>query len=232
MRRGAAVQPAGLAGLVAVALCALPSPGSGQARLAGVVSDTAGEALGGVAVTLHRLTQEGGANVAVDTTTAEGRFAFELTDASPETVHFAAVRVQGVLFVGPLFNGPAPPADYRISIESGHLPGSIVMADGAVLDPGAAPGPDAAPLAGAAAGPEPPSAKVALGVVLLVTGVLLAGVAWLLGRRRELDRRELLVELAELEEWLAGQDATEAGHADALRERDLLRRRLARALPS
>lgn len=185
-----------------------PSP-----RLDGLVVDDAGTPVPGAPVLLHRLTDASGAGVGMDTTDAQGRFSLSL-EGGAGAVHFAAVRNEaGTLFVGPVFNGTDAPEDYRIVVRGDAPPGAVVMPDGSILPPVGGGTPAGRP-AERSVGPEPPSRAATAAVFVLVTALLVAGLLWLRRRQRRRERREVLVELASLEE----QHATLATPDPAPRE--------------
>ena len=212
MRRLRSVRPsrvawdAATAFLVAAAVLVAAAPAAGQdapIRLEGVVSGAAGEPVAGAPVLLHRLDGASGATVAADTTDAAGAFSLELGEIGPEAVHFAAVRHAGTLFVGPVFEGTAIPSTYRIVVREGAPEGAVVMADGSILPSMGGGGAAPAARTPVPLGPEPPSPYL----TLLVIGVVLAALMLLALRMRDRrslrERRELLLELAHLEETAA-----------------------------
>lgn len=184
---------------------------SGQSgELGGRVIDASGSPVPDAAVVLHRLEEQGGRDLAADTTTTDGRFAFQVPDGPADAIHFAAVRYEEALFVGTFFRADdLPLGEYVIRVDSLARAGAVVMPDGSVIPPSGPGGfPGAGGTAGAGSGsgservtgPEPPSRVLTAGVLglLVVSGGAILLLARDRGRRRR--RRQLLIELANLEE--------------------------------
>lgn len=204
-----------------------PTPSAAQApTLQGVVVDETGAPVPDAAVLLHRLSDAAGGAVGTDTTDAGGRFGFSLEGAG-EAVHFAAVRDDaGTLFVGPIFNGTDAPADYRIVVRDDAPAGAVIMADGSILPPVGGAGPPAGAGQAPASTPEPPPPLATAAIFVFVLALMAGALLWLRRGHRRGERRELLLELATLEE--RGDAADREGFE---RERASLRERL-RDLPA
>ncbi|HEX7117381.1 MAG TPA: hypothetical protein VF212_01250 [Longimicrobiales bacterium] len=155
---------------------------AGRARLSGRVVDAEGRPVPGVAVSVHRVSRAGGAELARTTVGPDGRF--ELTfDAEGEGTYFAATRYEGGLYVGAMFRDPGEaPADYVITV--GRDP--VAVAAGPATTGSAAPPP----------APNPWPLLLLVGAIG-AAAVVLPLASW---RRRPRALRALLHELAELEE--------------------------------
>ncbi len=193
-------------------LLGVAAPLSGQSgELEGRVIDASGSPIPDAAVVLHRLEDQGGRDLAADTTTPEGRFTFQVPDGPADAIHFAAVRYQEALFVGTFFRtDDLPVGEYVIRVDSLARAGAVVMPDGSVIPPSGPGGfPGAGGTAGAGSGsgsdgattgPEPPSRLLTAAILGLL--VVSGGAILLLARDRDRRRRrrQLLIELATLEE--------------------------------
>ena len=132
-------------------------------------------------VSLHRVTGSGGNTLATDTTDADGRFVLPLGPPTEgDGVLFVATRYEGKLYIGDTFRGD-PPAGYALRVGAGATPIELGT-------PASTPAP--------AAPPETNRAGIA---VLLVSAILLGGIFFLAMRRRAGSGRQLLVEIAELD---------------------------------
>lgn len=132
-------------------------------------------------VSLHRVTGSGGNTLATDTTDADGRFVLPLgAPAGNDGVLFVATRYEGKLYIGDTFRNDPPPG-YALRVGPGATP--------IELGTSASPPPAAAPTRTNRAGIT----------VLLVSAILLGGIFFLAVRRRAVSGRQLLVEIADLD---------------------------------
>jgi len=195
--------------LLILAVAALPATLAAQGpRLQGEVIDQSGAPVGGVAVSVHRVTEAGGAEVGRAVTDAEGRFTIELDAAPADGVYFAATRFEGNLYMGEVFRGLSEvPAEYRIVIGSGGIAG----------------GPAVTP-------PPPPSTGRGIGVLLIfaAAGVAAVSIPFLRSRRDPRAARGILAEIAVLDEEFASrpESARARGEAEYRAARAALRARL------
>lgn len=222
MRARAAV--AVLSGLLAFLATghALAVPTAAQ-EIAGVAMDSAGRPLTGVPVALHRVGGGlGGATVASATTGDEGRFRFEI-EAVDSAVYFVAMRHDGLMYIGPMARGGVERVtDYVIQAAPETEAGAVASALS-----GVPPAPMTAPV-GAPGRPGQTPDAVGTGAAWLVAILALVVAAIFLATApgyRTRRRRELVIELARLENRLAAEPGSEA-EADR-RRRDALRERLA-----
>lgn len=102
--------PARLLALIVVSASGAASPSDGNAQeLRGRVARPDSTAVVGVAVELHRVSEESGALVDSTVTDASGRFTFVLApDADPATIFLAGARHDGVLYWGPPVHASDP----------------------------------------------------------------------------------------------------------------------------
>lgn len=210
----------GLVLLGAAALLA-GTPALRAQEIAGVAVDSAGRALPEVPVALHRVGGGAGASVAAATTDAEGRFRFSI-EVADSAVYFVAMRHEGRLYIGPPARGGAEP------VTGYMLRASPETEAGAVAS--ALSGGGARPLTGAGQRPPPapasgPGAGAAWLVLLLAVVMAVVYLTTSPGYRRR-RRRELVMELARLENRLAAA-GPEADTAADRQRRDALRERLA-----
>lgn len=180
----------------------------------GVVVDPEGDPVPGLAVALHRVGDEGGAQVALGETDAEGRFAIPVALPADSAIYFATTRYNGRLHVGTPFRGPiADAGEQLISLNAAENP------------------PVGAP--GAGATPPQQEPRAGLGEWLpwillpLLTFALLV-IHWRRSRQAPAVRRALLAQLAELEESHASSPEPMEGEplARYQRERAGLRARI------
>ncbi len=171
--------------------------------LVGRVIDAEGRAVADLAVSVHRVSQTGGEEVARSTTDADGRFELAFDTKSPGT-YFVATRYEGGLYVGPMFR------------ELDEAPDDYVLVVG--RDPIAI---GAGPAGATAPPPAPPTWPLLLLIGAIGAGVVIFPVV----ARRNGPRavRTLLHELAILEERRAAGRIGDAEYADA---RAVLRERL------
>lgn len=157
-------------------------------RLRGQVTDPAGLPVAGITVSLHRVSEGGGAEVGRALSDAEGRFEIELDPDLADGIYFAATRFDGTLYMGEPFRTVAEaPSDYRVVIGSGGVAGGPAVQAG-----------------------EQPTEPQGLGVVLIFValGVAAVGIPLWRSRRGPHAVRGVLVELAELDEHFAAQPGT------------------------
>jgi hypothetical protein len=192
------------------------TPAAAQETLRGRVADASDSPLPGAVVLLHAVTDDAGTELDRDTADAQGRF--ELSYAFEEgPLYFVATRVDGEIFMAEPFRDP--PAD------------EIVLRAGAGVEPLRMGGLDeAGPVSTPVAGETDDSGHAGWWVAL-IGAVIVGGVAWLVhrSRRRAPRARELLLEIARLDETNAGA-AGAASDAGYRARREELRARLIEAL--
>src|SRR5690606_22744759 len=202
--------------LVLAAAFASARPVRGQEiGFQGRVIDPSGAPVAGIVVALHSVEGRDGALIAEATSGEDGTFSFNLTGVADSAVFFAATRYQGELYVGAPFKLPGPPgAEYAIVV-----------------------GADPAQIAGSL-GASRPGMRAGGGQVAVLPFIALLGAGGaviLLGlqaferlRAGSDPQREVLLEIALLDERFAGQEASlEAAAREAyLRRRQALRARL------
>lgn len=204
-----------VAGGLLFLLLATPAAAQDRVTIRGRVADASDNPIAAAVVLLHAIGDDSGREVTRDT--ADDNGAFELAFAIEEgALYFVATRVEGNIFMSEPFRDEPP--------------GELVLRAGAGVEPlqldGMTPGAATQPVV-AERGSETGRALV----WVLVIGAAVAGlVAWVVarGRRRAPRARELLLELARLDE----AHAASAGQPDATyrARRDELRGRLAEAL--
>jgi hypothetical protein len=207
-----------LAVLLAAGLGSTGIPAAGQA-LDGVALGPDGSALDGVPVVLHRVGGGGGAFVATETTDPEGRFRF-LLESADSAVYFAALRYEGRMYIGPAVQGGGaePITDYLLRVEPGAEAGAVASA----LSGNAPTPPAALPAGRGAADSSDTGALLLVGLLALTAAAIFLLAA---PRYRRQRTRDALIELAELENRLAGDDVEDRARLEA--ERDRQRERLA-----
>lgn len=170
----------------------------------------------GLDVALHRVTPEGGANIDEATTDDDGRFTFAVKFSMADSaVYFAAVRMDDELYVGtPIREVPAEP--YVIRVGPGAA--SVPMGGAGPVNGMAAPPPEQG-------GSNTGTLAVFLVIGLGILGVVVYAMAHTLGSGPD-RRRELLVELAALEEAMAGEALSDEERTAHNERRALLRGRL------
>lgn len=178
-----------------------------------------GEPLTAVPVVLHRVGGGGGAFVATDTTTPEGRFRFAL-DQGDAAIYFVALRYGDRMYIGPAVeSGGDPVTGYVLRVEPGSEAGAVASA----LSGQGVTGPP--PRTPARTGP----ASSDTGAFVLVGLLALAAVAAFIiagPRYRQRRMRQSLIQLATVENALAdpvGDEDRERLQAT----RDRLRKQLA-----
>lgn len=176
--------------------------------LRGRVVDPEGRPVAGITVTLHHVTEGGGAEVGRALSDQAGTFAIEASEEAAGGVYFAATRFEGALYMGtPLRSFAEAGDDYRIVIGEGGFAG------------------------GPAVG-QPSGSGGGQGWVVLLLLALLGGAAVVIplrrARRGPLALRSILSELAELEEGHARRtaEARQAAEGEYQELRDALRARL------
>jgi hypothetical protein len=205
---------------VAVLAAWMVPAGAWAQELTGVALGPDEAPLAGVPVVLHRVGGGGGAFISTDTTDAEGGFRFELEPAGAD-VYFAALRYEGSMYIGPAVEaGGEPVTGYILRVEPGSEAGAVASA---LAQPG--PMPAAAQPAQAAGGGGESDLWAFFLVGLLAVG---AAAAFLFAapRYRHRRTRDALVQLATVENALAGPDA-DADRARLEATRDRLRKQLA-----
>ena len=209
-------------GLLALAgglfsLILIAAPAAAQETLRGTVLDGADSPIGGAVVLLHAVSDDSGTELDRDTAGADG--SFELRYEFEEgPLYFVATRVDGEIFMAEPFR--EPPASGEIVLRAGEGVEPLDMGGMDAEAPGAAP----------AATPIRESGSGAVWVVIIAAAIF-AIVAWLIARsrRRAPRARELLLEIARLDEThaTAGAGASDEGYRTRRAE---LRARLAEAL--
>lgn len=207
---------ASASGLLSLLLIATPLVAQDSTTVVrGRVADGADIPLDGAVVVLHAMSGESGVEVARDTANAAGEFELRY---SPQggSLYFLATRIAGDIFMGEPFR-EAPV-------------GAIVLRAGPGVEPlRFAGGQPADSRVGAAAPVEDTAHR---GWWVAVIGAMILGfVAWLVhrGRRRAPRARELMLEIARLDE--ARADAAGTGSDESYRTRRAeLRARLVEAL--
>lgn len=216
------VRRVGRAAIIALAVAAaLHDPGTAAAQqLTGTALGPDGQPLSGTPVILHRVGGAGGAFVDTDTSDADGRFRFTLTADS--AIHFAALRFDGRIYIGPAAQGGREVTDYVIEVAPANEAGAVASAlSGSEAAP---PAPRAGLPSGASARGAPEvGALVLLGLLALAAAGIFLVAAPRYRRRRTLNG---LIELAAVENELAGAESGEArNRLEATRDR--LRKQLA-----
>jgi len=153
--------------------------------LRGAVTDPAGLPVGGITVSLHQVSESGGAEVGRALTDSDGRFEIPIDESAllAQGVFFAATRFDGVLFMGDPFRSlDEMPTDYRIVIDGSGITGGFAQ-----------------PMAG---GPPRDQGWI-VGAILALIGVSVVLLPLIRARRGPIRVRTTLTELAELEEAYA-----------------------------
>lgn len=212
--------PRARAGLLAITVLSVGiAPGiAGAQELSGVALGPEGEPLTDVPVVLHRVGGGGGAFVATDTTTPEGRFRFAL-DQGDVAIYFVALRYDNRMYIGPAVEGGGDPVtDYVLRVEPGSEAGAVASAlsgQGATRPSTPPPG---------RTGPKSSDT----GAFILVGLLALAAVAAFIiaaPRYRQRRMRQSVIELATVENALA--DPSVEDRERLLATRDRLRKQLA-----
>lgn len=201
-----------LAGVLATLTIVLPAQAQ---ELAGTAVDSAGRPLPSVPVALHRVGGGSGASVAAASTDRDGRFRFVI-ERPDSALYFVAMRHGERMYIGPPVRGGAERVmDYVVRAEAGNEVGAVASALG---------GRGAAPRTLAPPGPPAASGEGAvwlLVVLALVVAAVFVTTAPAYRRRRG---REMVMELARIENRLAaaapGSDTTaDQRRRESLRER-------------
>jgi hypothetical protein len=87
--------------------------------LTGRALDAGNEPVAGLEVMLHRVTSEGGATVARDTTDPEGAFELSAASETDDPVYFVATRYEGEIQIGPMLRAPFPDSGYVLRVGGG-----------------------------------------------------------------------------------------------------------------
>ena len=194
---------------------AVAGPAAAQETLRGRVADGSDSPIAGAVVLLHAVTDDAGRELDRDTAAADGTFELNFTfEEGP--LYFVATRVNGEIFMAEPFR-EVPTTEVDLRAGPGVEP--LRMDGGAG---GATPSP--------AAPASRPDEGHGIIWVLLIGAAILGIVARLVlrGRRRAPRARELLLEIARLDEARA---ASPAADPDAYRaRREDLRARLVEAL--
>jgi hypothetical protein len=141
---------------------------------------TAGAPVAGQPVTLHRVTGTGGQTLSADTTDADGSFELRMDSLSGTGVHFVATRYQDQLYVGDTFRAELP-LQYVVRVGPGATPVNLDAAQ-----PAAPPATDSSS-----------DRDGAIVVLLALAG--LGAIILLAARQRRPAGRQLLVEIADLD---------------------------------
>lgn len=197
--------------LVLLLLPALAAAAQAQRpALRGQIVDPEGRAVAGVAVSLHHVSDGGGAEVGRAVSDLEGWFEIEFAGAGDagDGVYFAATRFDGTLFMGEPFRSFAElPAAYQIVIGVGGIGGGPALS-----------------------APEGSVPSRGWGVFLLCAalGIVVVLLPFRRARRGPLAVRTLLADLAALDEGHAALslETRTAGAAEYLSVREGLRARV------
>lgn len=166
-------------------------------RLRGVVTDPEGLPVAGITVSLHRVSEQGGGEeVGRDVTGEDGRFEIVIgADHREGGVYFAATRFEGTLYMGEPFRSLADLPDgfdYPIIIGSGGI-----TAGPAVQQPPA----------------PPPSDGRGLVLIIAAAALLAISLPFLRSRRKD-NAREVLAEIARLDEEFAARPGGPSPESD------------------
>lgn len=183
--------PAAAAGLLAITCLGASPVTAQQTRITGRVVDTAGVAVSGLGVVLHRVDGSGGARIAEGVSDETGGFALSSAEQPvADAVYFVAARVDDKLYIGPFVRPPIDTAeDYTVVVG-----GEPVDFGGVAL-----PAHD-----GVETVAPPPSRRWALALVpaLMLVTVTIVLVA---RSRGPSERRRLLIRIARLDNEPASQ---------------------------
>jgi hypothetical protein len=98
------------------------APATAQERvLSGRALDGDDRPVQGLEVMLHRVTADGGATIARDTTAADGRFTLSAAGDADDPVYFVAARHEGQLQIGAMLRAPFPESGYVLRIGGGPV---------------------------------------------------------------------------------------------------------------
>jgi hypothetical protein len=132
-------------------------------------------------VALHRVTADDGRTISTDTTAADGTFVLALDSAGLPGIRFVGTRHEGQIYIGEMFRAE-PPADYVVRIGPGGTPLNLGAAT--TSTPAPAPAPDS---------------NAAGTMIIILSGLGLAGLLLFATRQRRSPIRQLLVEIADLD---------------------------------
>jgi hypothetical protein len=130
-------------------------------------------------VALHRVTDSGGVTLDTDTTDATGLFELTLDDPKQPGVRFVATSYESKWYIGEPFRESAP-ASYIVSVGPGATPIELGAATAATATP-------------------PPARNRAGLMVLIVSALLFGGILILAVGRQGAPGRQLLVDIADLD---------------------------------
>lgn len=173
-----------------------------------------GEAVSGLMVLLHRVTNQGGAQLARSVSAEDGQFSLRYEPPGDgEGVYFVAARYNGRVYVGPMLRAPfVETGDYVMQVGVpgvGDVEALMQRSPRATGSVGA----------GTPAGPPPTPGGVFVAVLLSATIVI--GTVLVIRGTGPSPRRRALIQLAEMDES-GPRDASPS--AFARKRRELLRR--------
>lgn len=206
--------------LTTAAFAVALAPGLAAAQqLSGVAQGPEGQPLSGLPVVLHRVGGGGGAFVATDTTTPEGRFQFPLGEAD-SAIYFVALRYDGRMYIGPAVEGGGEAVSgYVVRVEPGSEAGAVASA----LSGQRTTTRPASPAARTESVSSDAGAFILVGLLALAAGAAFVMAA---PRYRHRTTRDALIELATVENALAEPESPD-DRDRLLAIRDRLRKQLA-----
>jgi hypothetical protein len=104
-------------------------------ELRGLVLDPDGVGVPGLGVAVHRGGEEGGAQVSLGETDAEGRFLIPIELPPDSAIYFVTTRYEGALHVGTPFRGPIADAAEQVVELSAGVPASALGGSGSMPPP-------------------------------------------------------------------------------------------------